>query len=203
MIKIYDLPPLACGYDGLKPFLSQDQLAIHHQKHHAAYINNANALIERIDAARLSGSFFDIKAAAKELSFNISGHKLHSIFWNSLKQSSGGSNEPQGELGDEIQRQFNGFETFKKEFSAAAVSCEGSGWAALAFCPEAKRLYIVQIEKHNVNPIANLNIIFALDVWEHAYYLDYKNDRAKYVQNFWPFASWNNAEVSLSRLLSE
>ncbi len=198
MSKIYELPALPYGYDSLKPFLSLEQLSLHHQKHHAAYVNNANALIERIETARKGGLAFDVKAAAKELSFNVSGHKLHSLFWNSLAPARGGANEPQGKIGEEIARQFAGFDEFKKEFSAAAISCEGSGWAALSLCPETGKLHILQIEKHNVNLVANFNILLALDVWEHAYYLDYKSDRAKYVQNFWSFVDWSRAELALA-----
>jgi Fe-Mn family superoxide dismutase len=127
----------------------------------------------------------------KELSFNIGGHQLHSIFWPTLAPAGrGGGGEPTGKLADAINKEFGSFSQFKAEFSKAAASTEGSGWAALAIDVQTKQLAIMQIEKHNVNVYTGFYIVMVLDVWEHAYYLDYKNERPKFVEAFWNIVNW-------------
>ena len=98
--------------------------------------------------------------------------------------------EQQGDLTELIKNEFGSLERFKKEFNQAVFSVEGSGWAALAFCPKTQRLMIMQIEKHNVNVYPTLKILMVLDVFEHAYYLDYKNERAKFIEAFWNIVNW-------------
>jgi len=188
--KFYSLPKLDFGYNELEPFISEQQLMLHHQKHHQAYVNNANAILERIDKARKDNADIDVKSAAKELSFNIGGHILHSLFWGNLAPAGKGG-ALGGALADAIKNDFISFERFKKEFTQAATSVEGSGWAALALCKKTGRLLIMQIEKHNVNVYPAFKILMVLDVWEHAYYLDYKNERAKFVEAFWNIVNWN------------
>ena len=175
--KLYTLPELPYAYNALEPYISEAQLRLHHDKHHAAYVNGANALLERLDKARQAGTDVDMKATLKELSFQTGGHLLHSLFWENLSPASKASKEPGGLLGDVIDREFGSFERFKKEFSQAAVSAEGSGWAALFWCGITKRPLINQIEKHNVNIYPMFKVLMVLDVWEHAYYLDYRNER--------------------------
>ena len=102
----------------------------------------------------------------------------------------GGGGKPEGELAEAIENEFGSFERFKQEFSEAAKNVEGSGWAALTFCQQTKRPIIMQIEKHNLNVYPMFNIILVLDVWEHAYYLDYKNKRADFVEAFWNVVNW-------------
>jgi Fe-Mn family superoxide dismutase len=133
-----------------------------------------------------------MKATLKALSFNIGGHTLHSIFWKNMAPAGkGGGGTPSGTLGDAITAEFGSFDRFKKEFSAAATSAEGSGWAALSRCRMTGRPLIMQIEKHNVNVFPACSVVMVLDVWEHAYYLDYKNDRPKFVDNFWQVVNWD------------
>lgn len=187
----YVLPKLDFDYNALAPFMSEQQLKLHYEKHHQAYINNANAILERIDKARKDGSDFDAKAVLKELSFNIGGHVLHSLFWGNIAPAGKGG-AMNSSLSDAITSEFGSFERFKKEFTQAALSVEGSGWAALAFCEN--KLLINQIEKHSVNVYPNLKLLMVIDVWEHAYYLDYKNDRSKFIEAFWSIINWN--EVS-------
>ncbi len=182
--KFYSLPELPYASDALEPFLSEDQLRLHHDKHHAAYVNGANAVFERLDKARQAGMDVDMRAALKELSFQAGGHILHFLFWKNLAPADRTVKEPGGVLGDTLKKEFGSFERFRKEFSAAAISAEGSGWAALARCGLTGRLLVMQIEKHNVNVYPHLRIIMVLDVWEHAYYLDYRNERPRYVEAF-------------------
>jgi len=187
----YVLPKLPYDYNGLEPYISEQQLTIHHDKHHLAYINGANAAFKKLDEARKSKAEIDIKAMLKELSFNIGGHQLHSIFWPTLAPAGrGGGGEPTGKLADAINKEFGSFAQFKAEFSKAAASTEGSGWAALAIDVKTKQLAIMQIEKHNVNVYTGFYIVMVLDVWEHAYYLDYKNERPKFVEAFWNIVNW-------------
>ena len=133
-----------------------------------------------------------MKATLKELSFNIAGHLLHSLFWKNLALPNQGGGEPKGALAEKINQEFGSFERFKKEFSQAALSVEGSGWAALIFDKESQRLLIMQIEKHNLNVYPTFPILMVLDVFEHAYYIDYKNERAKFIEAFWNIVNWQD-----------
>jgi superoxide dismutase, Fe-Mn family len=199
--KFYSLPELPYAYNALEPFISEAQLRLHHDKHHAAYVNGANAIFERLDKARQAGTDVDMKACLKELSFQAGGHILHHLFWKNLAPASKARKEPGGVLADTLKKEFGSFERFKKEFSAAAVSAEGSGWAALARCGMTGRLLITQIEKHNVNVYPHIRIIMVLDVWEHAYYLDYKNERPRFVDAFWNIVNWDEVNLRLEALL--
>ena len=199
--KLYALPQLPYGYDQLQPYISKEQLTLHHQKHHQAYVNGANAILERLDKARKEGVDFDVKATLKELSFHIGGHLLHSLFWANLAPSGKGGGKPTGTLGPALEKEFGGFDRFKKEFSLAAISVEGSGWAALSFCRQTNRPIIMQIEKHNTNVYPMFTILMVVDVWEHAYYLDYKNERAKFVDAFWNIVNWDEVNKRLERIL--
>ncbi len=202
--KFYSLPDLPYAYNALEPFISETQLKIHHDKHHAAYVNGANAILERLDKARQAGTEVDMKATSKELSFNVGGHTLHSLFWANMAPAAKASKEPApaGTLGDALKSEFGSIERFKKEFSAVATSTEGSGWAALGLCGKTKRPMIMQIEKHNVNVAPNEKILLVLDVWEHAYYLDYKNERPKFVEAFWNIVNWEEAGKRLEAVLA-
>jgi Fe-Mn family superoxide dismutase len=187
----YVLPKLPYDYNGLEPYISEQQLTIHHDKHHLTYVNAANAAFKKLEEARKNKAEIDVKAMLKELSFNIGGHQLHSIFWPTMAPAGkGGGGEPTGKLAEAINDTFGSFAQFKAEFSKAAATTEGSGWAALAIDVKTKQLAIMQIEKHNVNVYTGFYIVMVLDVWEHAYYLDYKNERPKFVEAFWNIINW-------------
>jgi len=199
--RFYSLPKLPYDYAALAPYISEEQLKLHHQKHHQAYVNGANALFEKLDKARKENSDTDMKATLKELSFHIGGFKLHNLFWENLAPAGKrGGGAPAGDLAKTIDAEFTGFDRFKKEFTQAAVSAEGSGWAALTFCRKTHRPLVMQIEKHNTNVMPGYEILMVLDVWEHAYYLDYKNDRAKYVEGFWNIVNWDAVAQRLDRM---
>lgn len=199
--KFYVLPKLPYGFKDLEPYVSEEQLKIHHDKHHQGYVDGANAILEKLQKARREGIDLDVKSTLKALSFNIGGHILHSLFWPSLAPSGKGGGKPGGVLGNAIDKEFGSFERFKKEFSQAAVSVEGSGWATLTFCRQTNRPIIMQIEKHNTNIYPMFRILMVLDVWEHAYYIDYKNARAKFVDAYWNIVNWNNINKRLEELL--
>jgi superoxide dismutase, Fe-Mn family len=191
-IRLYSLPKLPYEYAALAPFISEEQLKLHHLKHHQAYVNGANAIFEKLDKARKDNVDLDLKATLRELSFHIGGFRLHNRFWENLAPAGkGGGGVPKGELAKAIEEEFGKFERFKKEFTQVATSTEGSGWAVMTFCTKTNRPIIMQAEKHNVNIMPGFEILMVLDVWEHAYYLDYKNDRAKFVESFWNIVNWD------------
>ena len=199
--KLYVLPQLPYGYGDLQPYMSEEQLRIHHSKHHQAYVSGANAILQRLDKSRREKLDVDVKASLKELSWNVAGHLLHSLFWENLAPPSRGGGEPGGKLADKIVEDFGSFERFKKEFSQAAISVEGSGWAALTLCRQTGRLMLMQVEKHNVNVYPAFPILMVLDVFEHAYYIDYKNDRGKFVEAFWNIVNWDTVGKRLGDAL--
>lgn len=202
-MKLYSLPELPYKYTDLMPYISEEQLKIHHQKHHQGYVTGANAVLEKLDKARKESADIDLKATLKELSFHIGGFSLHNRFWENLAPAGkGGGGEPKGELAKVIDDEFGKFERFKKEFTQTATSVEGSGWAIVTYCQKTKRILILQVEKHNVNLVPGFPVLLVLDVWEHAYYIDYKNDRAKFVESFWNIVNWD-AVVSRFNLLKK
>jgi Fe-Mn family superoxide dismutase len=194
--KGYTLPHLPYGYKALTPYISEKQLTLHHQKHHQAYVTGANAILEKLDKARNDNADLDMKALLRELSFHLGGYRLHNKFWENLAPAGvGGGGIPKGELAEAVDAEFGNFERFKKEFTKTASSVEGSGWAVLTYCMNTGRLVMMQIEKHNVNVIPGFRVLMALDLWEHAYYLDYKNDRAKFIEAFWHLVNWDEVQA--------
>jgi Fe-Mn family superoxide dismutase len=192
LMKLYSLPELPYKYFDLLPYISEEQLKIHHRKHHQGYVNGANAVLEKLDKARKENGEIDLKATLKELSFHIGGYSLHNRFWENLAPAGkGGGGIPKGELALAIDAEFGKFERFKKEFTQTASSVEGSGWAILTYCQKTQRILFFQVEKHNVNIVPGFPVLLVLDVWEHAYYMDYKNDRGKFIEAFWNIVNWD------------
>jgi Fe-Mn family superoxide dismutase len=190
-IKSFSLPKLSYNYNALAPYMSEEQLKLHHDKHHQAYVTGANSIFEKLDKARKENMDLDVKATLKELSFHIGGHMLHSTFWDCMAPAGKGGGKPGGVIADLLNKEFGSFDRFKMEFTKAATSVEGSGWAVLALQECVARPLIMQVEKHNVNVYPGFRILMDLDVWEHAYYVDYKNDRAKFVEGFWSVVNWD------------
>lgn len=199
--RYYVLPQLPFGYKDLEPHVSEQQLTIHHQKHHQAYVTSANNVLQRLEKARKENVDLDMRATLKELSFNIGGHVMHSLFWGNLAAAGKGSGKPGGALGEALDREFGGYERFRKEFTQAAMSVEGSGWAALSWCRQTGRPMIMQVEKHNVNVFPMFRILMVVDVFEHAYYLDYKNDRGKFIEAFWNLVNWDEVNNRLQETI--
>ena len=129
--NLYSLPELLYAYNALEPYITEAQLRLYHDKHHATYVNGANAILKKLDEARGAGTDEDMRVALKELSFQAGGHVLHSLFWSNLSSASKAGKEPRGTLAEVLKNEFGSFERFKKEFTAAAISTDGSGWAAL------------------------------------------------------------------------
>ncbi len=200
--KLYELPKLPYAYNALEPHISEEQLTLHHDKHHQAYVDAANGILKLFDESREKGADFDIKAKAKELSFNVGGHQLHNLFWLNMGPASENGGEPTGKIAEYIKKDFGSFERFKKEFSQTAITTEGSGWAVLVMCKSTDRLFILQYEKHNVNLVPRWTPLLVLDVWEHAYYLDYKNVRPDFVEAFWNIVNWDEVNKRLENWMN-
>jgi Fe-Mn family superoxide dismutase len=188
----HELKPLPYGYDALEPFLDEETLRLHHDKHHAAYVNNLNAAEEKVQAALKSGDFAAARALSGDLAFNGSGAILHSIFWSNMKPGGGG--EPSGELLEMIQKHFGSYESFKGLFLATTNSIQGSGWGILAYRNEDNALVVLGAEKHENLAQWGVQPILVLDVWEHAYYLKYQNKRPEWTKAFIEhLVNWDDA----------
>ena len=194
----YKLPDLPYAYNALVPTISEEIMKLHHDKHHLAYVNGANAALDKLQKARETGfAGIDVKAIERDLAFHGSGHTMHSTFWPNMKPNSGG--KPGGRIADQINTDFGKYDSFKEQFSTAAKQVEGSGWAVLAYEPWTQQLITLQAEKHNDLTVQGVVPLLVLDVWEHAYYLQYKNDRAAYVDAWWNVVNWDDVEKRLEK----
>ncbi|WP_453995316.1 superoxide dismutase [Bacillus nitroreducens] len=188
----HKLPPLPYDYDALEPYISKEIMRLHHDKHHKSYVDGLNKAEKMMEKARNTGDYDLLKHWEREAAFHGSGHYLHTIFWNVMKPNGGGI--PRRELLRQINRDFGSFEVFKRHFSEAANKVEGVGWAILVWSPRAGRLEILQSERHQLMTQWDTIPLLVLDVWEHAYYLQYKNERAEYVKNWWNIVNWDEVE---------
>jgi len=186
----YVLPDLSYDYSALEPHLSARIMELHHDKHHRAYVEDANEVIEKLLEARASEDFEGIAALERKLAFNVSGHILHSIFWQNLSPDGGGS--PSGGLATDIERDFGSFGVFRKQMVNAAMTTMGSGWAALVFDPISRRLGTTQIHDHQ-SEVTQAGIpLLVIDAWEHAYYLQYENEKKDYFEAVWNLWNWED-----------
>ena len=186
----YTLPELPYEHSALEPHYSAQVLELHHGKHHAAYVTGANATLDKLQAERDQEDFGAINQLEKNLAFHVSGHVLHSLFWKNLSPHGGG--EPQGELSSAIDEYFGTFGKFREQLTQAAMGIQGSGWGALAWEPVGKRLVVEQVYDHQGN-IGNGTLpILVLDMWEHAFYLQFKNVKGDWVKSFWEIVNWED-----------
>ncbi|MGE0056415.1 MAG: superoxide dismutase [Dehalococcoidia bacterium] len=191
----YQLPDLTYDYVALEPHISGEIMALHHGKHHAAYVAGANTTLEKLDEVRSAGDFGAITMLEKNLAFHTSGHVLHSLFWANL--SPDGGDKPTGDLADAIERDFGSFDGFMAQLTNATNSVQGSGWGALAYEPLAKKLVVQQIYDHQGNIVAGSVPLLVIDAWEHAYYLQYRNVRADFVKAVWNVINWQDVAQRL------
>lgn len=185
----HQLPPLPYSYDALEPYIDEEIMRLHHSKHHQSYVDGLNKAERMMAESRRTGGYDLIRHWEREAAFHGAGHYLHTIFWNIMSPDGGGS--PTGDLARQINQDFGSFEKFKEHFSAAANEVEGVGWAILIWSPRSHRLEILQAEKHQLLSQWDVIPLLVLDVWEHAYYLQYKNDRKEYVDNWWNIVDWS------------
>jgi Fe-Mn family superoxide dismutase len=191
----YVLPDLDYDFGALEPHISGEIMELHHSGHHKAYVEKANETLDKLDEARGKQDFTRIGAFEKALAFNLSGHVLHSIFWKNLVPGGGG--EPRGELGRLIARDFGGFEPFKAQLTKVAGTIMGSGWATLVWEPIARRLLTCQIYDHQSNLSQGGVVLMVIDAWEHAYYLQYRNQKLAFFDAVWNLWNWDDVNVRL------
>ena len=189
-MAVYTLPELTYDYAALEPHISARIMELHHSKHHAAYVAGANAALEQMEEARANNAFGAINKLEKDLAFHLGGHINHTIFWTNL--SPNGADRPSGELAAAIDEFFGSFEAFQAHFNAASLGIQGSGWGILSWDPVGARLIIQQLFDQQANTAQGTIPLLQLDMWEHAFYLDYQNVKADYVKAFWNIVNWDN-----------
>ncbi len=188
----YSLPELPYDYAALEPWISGQIMELHHDKHHAAYVAGANGALEKLAAAREADDFGSVTMLQKNLAFHLGGHVNHSVFWKNLSPE--GGDKPEGELAAAIDDQFGSFDAFRAHFNAAATSLQGSGWAILAWDALGERLIIEQLYDQQANIAIGTQPLLMLDMWEHAFYLQYKNVKGEYVKAFWNVVNWADVQ---------
>ena len=192
----YTLPDLDYDYGALAPHIAPEIMELHHSKHHATYVKGANTALEQLAEARDKGEHGTIAKLEKDLAFNLGGHINHSVFWKNMSPEGGG--EPTGAVADALGEFFGSFDAFKKQFTAAANGIQGSGWAMLVWDTLGKRLNLHQLYDQQANvPVGQLPIL-QLDMWEHAFYLQYKNVKADYADAWWNVVNWTDVEARLA-----
>lgn len=196
-MRPYVLPDLPYDYGALEPHYSARVLELHHDKHHAAYVTGLNGTLDKLAAARESGDLSSIVGLEKTLAFNLSGHVLHTLFWQNLSPDGGG--RPEGELAAAIDDSFGSFDKFQAHMNEAVVTVQGSGWGALSWETLGQRLFIEQIYDHQGNVGQSGVQLLVIDAWEHAYYLQYENRRPDYVKAIWNVVNWGDASKRFER----
>ncbi|WP_409270271.1 superoxide dismutase [Neobacillus sp. SCS-31] len=188
----HTLPRLPYGYEALEPYISRRIMLLHHSQHHQSYVDGLNKAEKEMEQARQENRYDLLKHWEREAAFHGAGHYLHTLFWEAMGPHGGG--RPERNLLASIEKSFGSFDKFKAHFSEAAKRVEGSGWAILVWAPRPRRLEILQAEKHQNLSQWDVIPLLPLDVWEHAYYLQYENNRGKYVENWWNVVNWLEVE---------
>ncbi len=198
----YQLPDLPYDFKALEPVISAEIMEVHYTKHHKTYVTNLNAALEKYHEAESKGDVASMIATSQAIKFNGGGHVNHSIFWTILApMAHGGGGTPKGGLLHMIEQNFGSFDLFKEKFNAMTVAIQGSGWGWLGYNKNLKRLEITTCANQDPLSTQNLIPIMGVDVWEHAYYLQYKNVRADYVREIWKILNWKNIEDRLSKAI--
>ncbi len=192
----YRLPPLPYDYNALEPLYDEKTVRIHHDKHHAGYVNGLNTALEKLQAAREKNDYSSIRPLSLDLAFNGSGHVLHTLFWHSMSPD---REEVPRSLSDAMNRSFGSAENAMNQFAAAAKAVMSNGWGVLAYEPIADSLLILQAERHQDLTFWGVTPLLVCDVWEHAYYLQHQNNRGAWVDNFMKLANWPFAAARLEQ----
>jgi Fe-Mn family superoxide dismutase len=191
----YQLPDLPYDFGALEPVISAEIMELHYTKHHKGYVTNLNAALEKYHEAESKNDLAAMVALQSAIKFNGGGHINHTIFWTILAPVSKGLNGgPKGALAQMIDRDFDSFEHFKEKFNAATIGIQGSGWGWLGYNKNLKKLEIAACANQDPLSTQGLVPVFGMDVWEHAYYLQYKNVRADYVKALWQILNWKHIE---------
>ena len=193
----YTLPDLGYDFGALEPHISAEIMQLHYTKHHQAYVDGANAALDKLAAARESGDLANVNKLEKDLAFTLGGHINHSVFWKNMSPEGGG--RPDGDVGAAIDEYFGDFEAFQKHFNENAKGLQGSGWSMLVWDTMGQRLNIAQLFDQQGNLPAGQLPILQLDMWEHAFYLQYKNVKADYVDAWWNVVNWADVAQRLDK----
>lgn len=194
-MKKFELPGLPYDFNELEPVISAEIMQLHYSKHHQAYVNNLNTALEKREEAQSKGDVAQIIVQDKAIKFNGGGHVNHSIFWTNLAPiGKGGGEPPKGELAKAIKERFGSLEAFIEKMSTWTGAIQGSGWGWLGYCKELKTLEFTTCANQDPLSLEGLIPLLGIDVWEHAYYLQYKNVRADYIKNIWKIVHWENVE---------
>jgi len=194
-VILHELPKLPYAYDALEPVLSKELMELHHTKHHAAYVTNLNAALQKQDELEKAGDVAALVALQPAIRFNGGGHVNHSIFWTNLAPAGkGGGSQPTGNLSTAINKRWGSFDGFKTDMTNKAMAIQGSGWAWLAFDPSTKGLTIVSCANQDPCSTTGTVPLLGIDMWEHAFYLSYKNVKANYLKEIWSIVNWKNVE---------
>ncbi len=197
----YQLPELPYAFNALEPVISAEIMELHYSKHHKGYVANLNAALEKYHEAESKNDVAQMIALQSAIKFNGGGHINHSIFWTILTPPSKSSGAPKGELAKMIDRDFGSLNTLKEKFNAMASAIQGSGWGWLGYNKAQKRLEITTCSNQDPLSTQNLIPILGIDVWEHAYYLQYKNVRADYVKAIWQIFNWSHIEDRFAKAI--
>ena len=200
-MSVYTLPELPYDYAALEPHISAKIMELHHDRHHQAYVTGANTALEQLAEARENNAFGNISKLEKDLAFNLGGHVNHSIFWQNL--SPNGGDKPTGELASAIDEFFGSFDGFRAHFNNTALTIQGSGWSVLGWDSLGQRLNIVQFYDQQANLPAGTVPLLMLDMWEHAFYLDYVNVKGDYVNTFWNIVNWEDVAARFERAAAQ
>ncbi|WP_257477126.1 superoxide dismutase [Acidipropionibacterium jensenii] len=200
-MDVYTLPDLDYDYGALEPYISGEIMQLHHDKHHQTYVTGANTALEKLAEAREKGDLGAVNKLEKDLAFNLGGHINHSVFWKNMSPDGGG--RPEGnDVAAAIDEYFGSFEGFQNHFNETAKGLQGSGWAILAWDVLGQRLNVLQLFDQQGNVPTGQIPVLQLDMWEHAYYLQYKNVKADYVKNWWNVVNWTDVAARLARARS-
>jgi Fe-Mn family superoxide dismutase len=191
----YVLPDLPYDYSALEPHISGRIMELHHDKHHQTYVTGANTALEKLADARASNSFDTINQYEKNLAFNLAGHVNHSVFWPNM--SPDGGDRPTGEVAAAIDDAFGSFDAFQAQFNASASGIQGSGWSILTWDSVGQNLLICQLYDHQNNLAVGMVPLLMLDMWEHAFYLQYENVKADYIKAWWNVVNWADVQQRL------
>jgi Fe-Mn family superoxide dismutase len=199
----YQLPELPYDFNALEPVISAEIMELHYSKHHKAYVTNLNTALEKYHEAETKNDVASMIALQQAIKFNGGGHINHSIFWTILApQSKGGGHGPKGELANMIERDFTSFDAFKEKLNTLATAIQGSGWGWLGYNKNLKKLEIASCANQDPLSTQGLVPLVGIDVWEHAYYLQYKNVRADYVKAIWQIFHWKHIEDRFAKAIA-
>ncbi|MEI7419972.1 MAG: superoxide dismutase [Actinomycetes bacterium] len=189
----YVLPDLSYDYGALEPNISGRIMELHHDKHHLAYVNGANTALDALAEARDKNDLTMVNKFQKDLAFNLAGHINHAVFWKNMSPE--GGDKPTGELAAAIDEFFGSFDAFRAHFTASALGIQGSGWSILVWDILGQKLIIEQLYDHQGNLAVGSIPLLMLDMWEHAFYLDYQNVKPEYVKAFWNIVNWADVQA--------